>query len=421
MTVCALSVPPWGATWTEDGTIIFAARTGGGGFLQVPSTGGSPSPLTTLDSGRGEATHRLPASLPGRRAVLFTVRRGRLWDTSEIVVASLDTGERKVIVEEGADARYVSTGHLVYAHMGTLMAVPFDIERLQVTGDAVALIDGVEQAVHGSLANLDSGAAQFSVAPSGTLAYVPGGVFPQDRRHLVWVDRTGGVERLDVPARPYWWPRLSPDGDRIALYDRSNFVAEVVIHDVRRGALTLLTPGGQSQYPVWTSDGAHVVYSEGDNMGIMGLSPIGMIRGNLYWAPVDGSGAAERLLESEGLSVPGGLSPDGRTLIYMASHPDTGADIWVLSMDGEREPRPLLQGPSNEFEPSFLPMESGWPTSPPSANSTLKSGTGLMGRSTCSPTPDRARSSRFRRAAARSRSGRKTVESSSIEASTHSK
>ncbi len=342
MTVSVLSAPPWGITWTEDDTIIYAGRRTGG-LLRVPSTGGSSLHSTAGEVRGSIASRRVcrddePCCLPQKRARrLDGIRRKSSSRPST-------TGERKVLLEGGTDARYVSTGHLVYAHMGTLMAAPFDVEKLEVTGDPVALLDGVAQAVHGSINSLDTGAARFSVSPSGTLAYVPGGVFPEDRRRLVWVDRTGAVEALDAPASAYWSPRLSPDGHRIALYD-----AEALIYDVRRGALTPLTPGEQSSFPVWTPDGARVVYSQVSS---------GRAR-DPYWVPADGSGAPERVLEAEGTTVPGEWTPDGETLVYMASRPDSGSDIWVLSIDGEREPRPLLQGPSNEIEPSLSP-DGSW-------------------------------------------------------------
>ncbi len=348
VTICAVPSRPFGVTWTSDDTLIYAAWTGG--LLEVPSAGGSPKVLTAVDAELGEFSHRLPAMLPGGRAVLFTVTHSVSgWDTSKIVVMSLETGERKVLVDGGADARYVSSGHLVYVRMGTLMAVPFDIERLEVVGDPVAIIDGIAQAVDATYRPNDTGMAQFRVSNSGTMAYVPGGIFPETRRSLVWVDRDGAIEPLDAPLRSYWSPRLSPNGSRITVYTYSNTLPQVWIYDVGRSTLSLLTPNGQSQAPKWTHYGTRVVYSS---------STSGLIS-NLVWMMADGSDSPEYLMEGEDEVWAGSWSPDGQTLAYFTSHPETGWDLWLLPLEGEREPRPFLRTVSNEHLPSFSP-DGNW-------------------------------------------------------------
>ena len=248
VSLTAASAAPMGATWTEDDTIVYDASTGGGmvggGLLEVSAMGGDPKALTTLDTENGEISHRLPSMLPERRAVLFTVKKISPggWDSAKIVVVSLETGESNLLIDGGADARYLPTGHLVYASMGKLMAVAFDIEKLEVTGQPTVILDGVAQAVNSADVDADTGAAQFRVSTSGALAYLPGGIFPEERRHLVWVDRMGGVEPLDAPPRSYWSPRLSPDGRRIALHAYTNMLAQIWLYDALRNTLTLVTP-----------------------------------------------------------------------------------------------------------------------------------------------------------------------------------
>ena len=134
VTLCDIRFPAFGASWGPEDTIVFGTH--GGGLRQVSADGGTPTELTEMDEEKGEVTHRLPSLLPGGEAVLFTVRKRTIgrWDDSQIVVQSLVTGERKVLIENGADAHYVPTGHLVFVRLGTLMAAPFDLALLEVTG-----------------------------------------------------------------------------------------------------------------------------------------------------------------------------------------------------------------------------------------------------------------------------------------------
>ena len=155
------------------------------------------------------------------------------WDTAQIVVQSLDSGRRHVVVERGADARYVPTGHLVYALGGTLFAVPFDVTMLAVTGAAVPLVDDVAQ---------QNVTAHFAISSKGTLVYVPSDVMGQPQRTLVWVDRQGREDAIKAPPRAYFYPRLSPDGTRVALELRDQ-EHDIWIWDLPRETLTRLTFG----------------------------------------------------------------------------------------------------------------------------------------------------------------------------------
>ena len=216
--LCDVPQEPFGASWGPNNKIVFANESGG--LLQVSADGGAPEELTTLDKEKEEVTHRLPSLLPGGEAVLFTVRKrliGR-WDDSQIVVQSLVTGQRKALIDDGAEAHYVPTGHLVFARRGTLMAVPFDLARLEVTGGPVGIIDGVYHAVNMSSSAKDTGAAMFDFSDTGSLFYTPGGIYPDPERSLLWVDRGGVAQPLPAPKRPYVAPRLSPDGERVAFF-----------------------------------------------------------------------------------------------------------------------------------------------------------------------------------------------------------
>ncbi len=330
-----------GASWGTDNTIVFGQT--GAGLSQVSAAGGTPRQLTTLDSKTGETDQIHPQILPGGKAVLFTSRDGGNLDNWQIVVQSPETGERQVLVQ-GTYARYVVTGHLVYAQAGTpgtLLAVPFDVERLEVTGIPVPIVEGVQQSAA-------SGLAQFSFSDLGTFVYVPGGTGTGLSR-LVWVDRQGTAEPLAAPPHLYRGPSLSPDGGRVAV-TITEPKADIWVYEIARQTLTRLTfEGSENQQPQWTPDGKRVTWRsirEG-------------VPGNLFWKLADGTGAAERLTTSEFRQNPGSWSPDGQFLAFH-QRPSTGSspterDIWILPLEGERKPQSILQTQFNELGPVFSP------------------------------------------------------------------
>ena len=249
------------------------------------------------------------------------------------MVHSFETGERKVLIEGGRDARYAPTGHLVYVLDGTLLAVPFDVDALEVMGGPIPMAEGV------MTAGLRSGAAQFSVSDTGALVYVTGSD-PGDRT-LVWVDRDGGEEALAAEPRAYTYPRISPDGGRLAVEvrDQEN---DIWIWDFARETLTRLTfdPRGDS-YPVWTPDGTRVAFSsfrDGPR--------------DLYWKAADSTGAVERLTESEDQPVPYAFTPDGRHLVFREQD-EQGFNLGVLSLEGS--PEPLLATEFSEVNGEISP------------------------------------------------------------------
>ncbi|MGE3513176.1 MAG: protein kinase, partial [Vicinamibacterales bacterium] len=201
VTLCKTSAL-FGASWGDDGTIVFAEQRNGG-LRRVSAVGGTSESLTTPRP--GEYSHRLPHMLPGSRAVIFTILNGPdLWDDTQIVVRSLDTGQQTVLVTGGADGRYVSTGHLVYVRLGTLMAVPFDPVRLEVTGGATGVIEGVMQAADRNASYMaNTLAGQFTVSDTGALVYLTGGAVAASDRMLAWVDRHGKSLPLPAPQRSY--------------------------------------------------------------------------------------------------------------------------------------------------------------------------------------------------------------------------
>jgi serine/threonine-protein kinase len=325
----------FGATWGTNDMIVFASQNSA--LLQVPAAGGTPQPITRLDTSSGELSHRLPHWLPGNKAVLFTVTEALFpkWEDTHIVMQTLGTGARTDL-GTGADAHYVSTGHIVYVRGGVLMAAPFDLERLTVTGGAVSVVPDVMQAAYMPNTANDSGAGQFDVSASGSLVYIKGGVFPDLQRALVWIDRTGASETLTAPLGPYYAPRLSPDGKRVLTWT-SGKDRNIWSYDLERGTLAPLTVEGRNSYGLWTPDGRRIIYVSDDGL---------MLKSS------DGTGAAERLTTRENAGYPSSWSPDGQTLAFFEP---SGEDIFLLPLAGDRKPRPLVQTKYSESQPEFSP------------------------------------------------------------------
>lgn len=166
-----------------------------------------------------------------------------------------------MLIEGGTDARLVATGHLAYLRRGTLMAVPFDLRRLDVTGPAVGVVSDVMQAANIRPLQIDTGAGQFAVSRAGSLVYATGGVFPEDRWSIVWIDHTGRSEALHVPPGMWQAPRISPDGRRLAFGANVTGGSDVWTYDVQRGAVARVPMEGNQDIPVWTTKGSRLAVS----------------------------------------------------------------------------------------------------------------------------------------------------------------
>ena len=325
----------FGASWGEGGQIVFARGTGG--LLEVPEAGGSARELTTLNTERGEVSHRLPHSLPGGDAVIFTVTHNRFtrWDEAQIWVHSRSTGSSKLLVDGGADGRYVPSGHILYVREGALLAVPFDLKQLEVSGGPVGVAPDVMQAAYVAGQPNDSGAMQASVSTTGTLVYVAGGLHPPTDYEVMQLDRTGRGKALPIPPQDFRTMRLAPGATRLALAtvgrDRSTWV-----YDFARGTLGNLAGAGRSSTPVWTPDGQRITYGGGTK------GP-----NNLHWIRADGGGVAELLVESARNFEAGGWTTNGRELLYYEIPSDavvvqqTGPILWAQDVVGKGQPRKI--------------------------------------------------------------------------------
>ena len=318
------------ASWGFGDTIVFQNS----GLWRVSAAGGTPQRVTTVDTKKAENAHSWPEFLPGGKAVLFAAGASlaALANNGQIAVHSLQTGERRDLIT-GTRPSYAATGHLIYAQAGTLMAVPFDAQRLAVSGSPVPVLESVYESPA-------TGVAQYSFSSTGSLIYVAGGLQGTQRR-LVWVDRKGTEQPLPAPSRGYRTPRLSPDGGRIAI---GTTEAQIWLYDLARETLTRLTFGGNANTPIWTPDGKRVTFQATAG----GVS-------NVFWQLADGSGSAERLTTSANQNIPGVWSPDGQVLAFAELNPTTGRDLWTLHVSGDRKPQPFLRTQFNESAPQFSP------------------------------------------------------------------
>ena len=241
-----------------------------------------------------------------------------------IALLNLETREEVPLIPLGSQPRYAATGHIVYGTEGTLRAVPFDLARLTVTGDPVPVLEDVVTKA--------TGAVDFGLAEDGSLVYVTGAAGAAGGRSLMWVNREGREEAVSAAPRAYVYPRISPDGTRVAA-DIRDQEQDIWIWDFAGEVLTRFTfDPAPDFYPVWTPDGLRVAFSslrEGRTF-------------NLFWKAADGTGTVERLTDSPNTQFSYAFSPDGEQLLFREIVPDTGQDLRVLSLDDARTVTPLV-------------------------------------------------------------------------------
>lgn len=338
-TLCDALIPH-GGSWSGDDTIIYAPNLGSG-LMRISSAGGTPQVLTTPDPKQKELSHRWPQVLPGNRAVLFTIQTTTQvsYDDARIAVLSLETGKWRTLFEGGFYARYVASGHIVYAHAGGLLAVPFDLNRLQPTGLPAPVQEGVITTA------ATSGGAEYDIAESGLLVYVPGNARPP-LRTLVWVDRQGVSKEIPAPLNTYVTPRLSPDGKSLAVQILNAGSQDLWVYEFGRNTLMRLTFGSGSAFPLWTPDGRRIIYRT--------RTPSFSFRSK----PADGSGADAVLLAQDfdsPDSTPFEVSPDGKTLLFGRYGSQGATGIYGLSLDGSAKIQPFLQSTFNQSQAQFSP------------------------------------------------------------------
>jgi serine/threonine protein kinase/Tol biopolymer transport system component len=328
-----------GSAWGDDDTIVFS---GAKGLMRVSASGGTPQTLTTVDPAKKEASHVRPQFLPGGRQLLFTITQTNTTDSPQFAVLDLGKGTYRTVAKGGVNGRYVASGHLTYVRGATLFVLPFDLQRLAVTGTEVPVVEGV------STLGPD-GTGDYSVTDAGLLAYFASDSTTQGTM-LAWANRKGATELLPGQSRQLWGTgRLSPDGRRVASGIRSekNGTADIWILDVQRGTPTRVTFDGGDDLPVWTPDGTRVVYASrhGDKSG-------------LYSVAADGSGKAVLLLETDKSAAPSSFTPDGKTLVYDQVSAEKRRQILVLPLQADGRsgpPHPLHEADAPEANAQVSP------------------------------------------------------------------
>ena len=313
------AVTPFGMSWGSDGTILYGQEDG---VWVVSENGGEGERLVATDGGVAHSPQRLPGdwvlfslASQGLGSVGRGVPGSFIVQESEIIVESPATGERRTVRVGGTDARYVPTGHLVYADNGVLYAAPFDVDRLEVTGGEVPVVAGVRQGIWGL--------AQFDISDTGSLVFIPGPSGGTSSNYeLAMADRTGTVTRLDVSPGPYVHVRASPEGTHLALDSEDENEAIVWIYELGgASAIRRLTFEGRNRHPVWSPDGQRIAF-QSDRDGDRAI----------FWQRGDGAGEAERLTTPDDGQehIPEFWSPDGKHLLFSVVANATYS-LWVLS------------------------------------------------------------------------------------------
>jgi len=333
ITLCQCGTAPRGATWGPDGSIIVANNDPASGLWRISEAGGEPAVLTMPSGQPDDRDHFWPEFLPDGNTVLFTIVPNGALDSARVAVLDLRTGTQKVLLKGGTHAHYLASGHIVYASATGLRAVGFDRNQLEIVGTPTPVVP--------EIATTADGAADFDVALNGTLVYVSstGGALA---RTLTWVDRSGREEPIRAPARAYTYPRISPDGTRLAVGIRDQ-EQDIWIWDFARETLSRFTFEPSSEwYPLWTPDGRRLIFDSA--------------RGgaqNLYWQDANGTGPAERLTESPNQSLPVSISPDGSRVVFRINA--TTQDMALLHLTGARRTEPLIQTSFQELNGEIAP------------------------------------------------------------------
>ncbi|MEE8367224.1 MAG: protein kinase [Thermoanaerobaculia bacterium] len=319
-------------SWSEAGVILYDGA-GPDPIMRVPSGGGIPVPQIEVDPESGDIQVGWPQFLPGGEKFLYVGFGG---DTQAVKLASLKGGRGEVILAGQSRVEYTPPGFLIYVREDTLVSQPFDVDSGKITGEPTPLAEDL---------NINAvGLAHFSVSRNGVLAFRGG---EAGGGQLQWVDREGELLEAVGDSGDIYATDLSPDGRWLAMQMRTDSGADddIWVRDLVRGVTSRFTFNeGRDVSPVWTPDGRSIAYAQGrDGQTDLAIKAFG------------GSGEVEYLLEAEGDQFPSSWSPDGKTLLYYSRTPETGFDVWVLSLEDGKEPKPFVNTPFVELDSRFSP------------------------------------------------------------------
>jgi serine/threonine-protein kinase len=332
-----------GASWGSNGNILVVTDNE---LRAVPSDGG-PEKTLVRSPVRDRRTIDWPDALPGQRAALLVANPWEATTASEssVVVADFATRELEVLLHNGTNPRYSSSGHLLFARDGNLLAVPFDADRLEVSGRPKVVVEGVGM-------SQAAGNADFAISDNGTLVYRDGGVEPG--RTLVWVDRDGEMEEIPLEAQGFFDVGLSPDGSYLAVTSGwTNH--QLWVYDFEREVLTRLTFEGDVHSPIWTPDGTSLVFGFQKWEGQASVEE----SFDIVQVRIDQSTEVRRLTPSmPGRQDPEAMTPDGGAVLFSQVGGETGIDCWLLQLEGG-EPTPILDSRGDELRARISP-DGNW-------------------------------------------------------------
>ncbi|MCM2270561.1 MAG: serine/threonine-protein kinase, partial [Thermoanaerobaculia bacterium] len=332
-----------GATWTENGWIVFTPAYSAG-LSKVREAGGRVEAVTTVDPAKGERTHRWPTALPGSPWIVFSVglsNSPNVYDDARIEAVNLDTGERKTIYEGAWMARFAPPSTLLVQRRAALFALPFDPQRAERTGEERVLLDNVG-------GESSSGAGYFAAGAGGVLAYAPAAALV-DETEVVIVEPDGRQTRLPLPVRRYWYPRFSPDGRSLALDIGSGQGGddEIWRYDLATQGLSRVTFENGSALPAWSPDGASVAYTGGAGERI----------NSIFRKRVDGGAGEQKIARGNDLISVADWLPDGRALIV--GDLEAGElGLFRLPLDGGAS-QPIVAAAGDQYSGSLRPG-GGW-------------------------------------------------------------
>ena len=322
-----------GGTWNQAGVILFAPRANGGGLFRVPASGGTPVRVTSPDPARLEFSHRWPAFLPDGNHYLFLAANfSGHPEVNAIFLGSLDSSQRRLIVQSSANVAYAAPGYLLFYRDRVLTAQSFDLQRLALAGEPVTLLNDVR-----FLPQVDR--AVFAVAGSGLLVWQSS--TRTANTELVWFDRSGKQRGSVGKPAIYGNVRLAPDGKMVAcdITDLDTTNVDVWTLDLSRETAKRFTfDAGNDYVPIWSQDGRRLLF--GSNRG----QSLGVFVKNS-----DGSGDDKALLHEEVDNIPSDWSREGKYILY--GH---GSELWYLELPG-LQTKPFLQTQSVQANGQFSP------------------------------------------------------------------
>jgi eukaryotic-like serine/threonine-protein kinase len=334
-----------GGSWNRDGVILFSPGPASAIF-RVPTAGGTPVAVTKLAENRVSAAgYRFPVFLPDGVHFLYQAGSDKP-DASGVFVGSLDGAAAVRLLPDLTNALYApsqapgASAHLLFRREGTLMAQPFDAQRLKTMGDMFPIAEQVSISVN-------AGFGAFSVSENGVLVYRSDGA--GSGRELAWMDRAG--KRLGTLGKPgdFYGVAISPDEKTLAVSIRNGSQRDIWLEDLGRGVLSRFTfRSGINRSPVWSPNSSRVIF------GFQSLS-LSSYSSEIYQKPAGGNGQEELLLHSVLNGFPDDWSPDGKWIVYEQTGQKTATDLWLLPLSGDRKPVPYLQTPFDEMAARFSP------------------------------------------------------------------